>query len=372
MSPHRPKGRTIWRVKVPTRYGWVDRSTGSRDKNTAKAMDRMLEDLGPRGKRSWDLLDRIADSTLTLGRLYDAWRIDALDLLRAELDDKDLRPLLKQWQDWLAGRTKPENAARYLAHVEMFMGKEGEYPRSKLTGPAVDQWLSHVRAAPATKRRYFAALKSLVSYLRMIQVLDRSPLDLIRPPRAPLPAPEFLTYDEVVRLVRAAEEPYQTLFAFLYGTGCDLTPALGVHRRDVQMETKEVRAKGTKSSRRDRIVMVSEWAWPWVLALASNMLPDSPLFPGITRHQASKVHRRLVGALGLNRKGIRLHAARHYWATQMLRAGAPVEMVARQLGNDAGTCLLYYGRFVPTREERQLWNARVEEMDKATNSRGGI
>jgi integrase len=36
-------------------------------------------------------------------------------------------------------------------------------------------------------------------------------------------------------------------------------------------------------------------------------------------------------ALGL--EGYRLHDARHHWAVRMARAGAPIELIARQLGH---------------------------------------
>ena len=36
-------------------------------------------DLGPKGKRAWDLLDEVAADRLTLGELFDAWKADDLE-----------------------------------------------------------------------------------------------------------------------------------------------------------------------------------------------------------------------------------------------------------------------------------------------------
>ncbi|HLQ23574.1 MAG TPA: hypothetical protein VK132_10220 [Gemmatimonadales bacterium] len=69
---YRRKGKPEYYVAAPTRTGWVKRSTGSIDRGTARAMERMLQALGPRGARAWDLLDAVADRTLSLGDLYDA------------------------------------------------------------------------------------------------------------------------------------------------------------------------------------------------------------------------------------------------------------------------------------------------------------
>lgn len=363
MSPFRPKGRTIWRLKVPNRQGgWADKSTGTRDKLTANAMERMIRDLGPQGKREWDLLDAVHDGRVSLGDLFDAHRMGDLQGLRARLDDVDLSAYLDRWQAWLVGRVTPEGAAKYLGHVRTYLGASSL--RSAFTRDAVDRWMAGISRAPATKRRYFAALESFVAYLTAMEVLTTSPLRGLRPPPPPLPEPDFLSLEEAQRVVQAAEEPYRTLFAFLYGSGCDLTPALRVCRRDVFTDERSVRARGKKSRHRDRIVAVSEWAWPYIEARCNGLLPDAPLFLGVSRWTASDVHRAILKRLGLNRKGIRLHAARHHYAVRMLRTGTPVELVAQQLGNDPGTCLKYYGRFIPTTAERQAWERRASAQDR--------
>lgn len=68
-----PTTKQCSRVAVPTRTGRAKRSTGTSRKPTAKAIERMLVDLGPNGQRAWDLLDRVEASTLSLADLFDAW-----------------------------------------------------------------------------------------------------------------------------------------------------------------------------------------------------------------------------------------------------------------------------------------------------------
>ncbi len=170
-------------------------------------------------------------------------------------------------------------------------------------------------------------------------------------------------------MVEASAEPERTLFAFLYGTGCDLSTALTLRRRDVELEEREVRARGSKSYNRDRIVTVAEWAWPLLVDRCKTLLPDAPLFPGLSRWTASDLHRATLGKLTLLRKGITLHAARHHWAVRALKAGTPIELVARQLGHKDGVlCLKVYGRFLPTGAERRKWE-RVATKHEARKAR---
>ena len=57
------------------------------------------------------------------------------------------------------------------------------------------------------------------------------------------------------------------------------------------------------------------------------------------------------------------HDARHHWAVENIRAGVPVELVARQLGHkDAVMVLKIYGRFAPKDAEWGHWRTKVQEM----------
>lgn len=361
MSPHRPKGRTIWRVKVPTRFGWVDRSTGSRDKAMAKAMDRMLEDLGPKGKRAWDLLDRVADSTLSLGRLYDAWRVAELDTLRAVLADVDLGPYVERWRDYLAGRISDGERDRYVHHVRGLAGVEGTpFPRSTITPERLERWLTGLEVGPSTQRKYFAAAHSFFAYCRAVHKLfDRHPMADLTPPPAAAPRVEYYDLPEVLKLLEAAPEPWRTLYALLYGTAIEVTVALDLKRRDVDLGNREIRARGTKAHNRDRLALIAAWALPWVTKLVAEKLPDAPLFPRMDRWRASKKHALAAAAAGL--RVLRVHSARHHWAVRQIRAGVPLELVSRQLGHaNAVMCLRIYGRFIPTTADRQAWDAKVE------------
>jgi integrase len=361
MSPHRPKSRTIWRVKVPTRHGWVDRSTGSRDKSIAKAMDRMLEDLGPRGKRSWDLLDRVADSTLTLGRLYDAWRLADLDTLRAELADVDLGPFIPRWQDYLVGRVSDGERDRYLHHVRGLAGVEGTpFPRSSVTSSRLEAWLTGLPVGPSTQRKYHAALSSFLTYCRAVhRLFDRDPMADLAPPPANAPRVEYYDLPEVRRILGASPEPWQSLYALLYGTAIEVTTALDLRRRDVDLQAREIRARGTKAHNRDRIASIASWSLPWITRLVADKLPDAPLFPKMDRWRANKKHAAVAKELEL--RVLRVHDARHHWAVRQLRAGVPIELVSRQLGHaNAVMALRIYGRFIPTTADRHAWDAKVE------------
>ncbi len=113
---------------------------------------------------------------------------------------------------------------------------------------------------------------------------------------------------------------------------------------------------------RDRIARVADWAWPFVEQHLAAVLPGERLFRGIHRWAAGDVHRERCRALGL--EGYRLRDARHHWAVRMVRAGMPLELVARQLGHrDVVMVARVYGRFVPNTVERTRWEQAASALD---------
>src|ERR687889_224554 len=83
----------------------------------------------------------------------------------------------------------------------------------------------------------------------------------------------------------------------------------------------------------------------------------------VQKRRAAGGSSRRLRALGL--LGYRLHDARHHWAVRMARAGAPFELIARQLGHrDVAMVAKVYGRFKPDTEERDRWERVAAARDQ--------
>jgi integrase len=372
-------------VKVPTRTGWVSRSTGTADRATARQMERMLVDLGPQGKRTWDVIEAVLDNRLTLGELYDAWRLNDLEGLRARLADEDLTAHIPGWRAWLTDRVKAATAERYVVHVRTLMPDGKPYLRSAFTGPTVARWLASRTklvqkrkpggkprrkenpdaqlASASTKRRYFAAVQSFTAYLVEMGILASNPIRDVSPPPASDPRCDFLELPDAKRLIEGSALPYRAIFALAYGAGLEISAILTLVETDVDRETRQVRARGTKAWTRDRITRVADWAWAYVERYLDTLTPGERVFRGLNRWDASSYHRERLQTLGL--EGYRLHDARHHWAVRMARAGAPFELIARQLGHrNVAMVAKVYGRFKPDTEERDRWEQLASKRDR--------
>ena len=388
MMVYRRKDRSAWFIAVPTADGGrVKRSTGTAHRPTARAMERMLEELGPRGRRAWDLLERVASGALALPVLFDAYAQNDLDGLRARLADVDLTVHIPSWTAWLADRVKASTADHYVTHLRTLMPNGAPFLRSAFTAPAVARWLAERTALTAkrkpsktqkprrtddpparalsgsSKRRYLAAVRSFAAYLVEIGVLAMNPVRDVSAPPASDPRCQFLELPDVLRLVEGSAPPYRAIFALAYGAGLEVSAILSLIETDVDPTRRQLRARGTKAWTRDRIARVADWAWPHVAAHLATLTPGERLFRGLNRWAAGDVHRDRLHALGL--VGYRLHDSRHHWAVRMVRAGMPLELVARQLGHrDVVMVAKVYGRFVPTHQERDRWEQAAAALDR--------
>ncbi|HKH93542.1 MAG TPA: hypothetical protein VKA54_17195 [Gemmatimonadaceae bacterium] len=61
----------------------------------------------------------------------------------------------------------------------------------------------------------------------------------------------YLSLDNVRALASAQSEPFRTLSLLLHATGMEVSVALALKKRDIDMMRREVRARGTKSMARD-------------------------------------------------------------------------------------------------------------------------
>jgi integrase len=362
MSTFFVRGETYY-VGVPTRGGiWLKRTTGTKDKSLARSMARMIDDLGPKGKRAWAFLDAISDKALSVAHLYDAYTADLLDDLQARMEDVDLEPRVAEWLTVIGSNLAQDTVDHYELYVRSLIPTDERFPRSSLTHERLVHWLAHRPVGRSTKRKYHAAFSSFCEYLKTIAVLQRNPM---REVKAPNPAParmRSLELTEVQRLIDAQPRPYNALSALLHGTGIEVSVALSLKRRDLEEARREVRARGTKTRARDRIARVADWAWPMVERHISLLTPNAPLFPGINRWTASDKHREACKALEI--EDYQLKDSRHTYAVRAIRAGAQFEVVAQQLGHvDTTMVVRVYGRFKPSEQEMTQWERIAAAQD---------
>ena len=359
------KRADVWYVGVPDRLGrWHKRTTRTHERPLARSMSRMVDELGPRGKQQWDLLDALRDGRVDLPTLYAAYSANDLDGLRRRLNDTDLSPMVDQWLATLEGRIVPDTTAHYKVHVRSLIPEGQPFPRSALTFERLTTWLSNVEWSAGTRRKYHAAMSSFCQYLKLRGVIDTNPMRDVKAPSPGRPRDRYLDHAKVLELVDALPNPFRTISAVLHGSGSDLSSLIAIERRDIDIKAGTIRLRGTKTVYRDRTIHVEPWALGYLRAhiKRQRVLPGARVFPGINRWAVSKAHGAAAKSVGID--GYQVRDARHTYAVRAVRAGAPLEIVARQLGHrDTAMVARTYARYRPSSDEIKRFHELAAAQD---------
>ncbi len=359
----------VYYVGVPTHpTGWKKRSTGTHAPGLAASMARMMDDLGPTGRRAWHFLDAVNDGRLAVATLHDAWIAGAaaLEALGAELNDVDAQEAIPGWLKFLRDHVAPDTIQHYGTHVRTFIPKDARFPVSKIGRVELSRWLNSLECSSSTKRKYRAAMSSFCNYLMGMGLLAANPVLQVKPPKAGAARMRYLDNSQVVQLVEAQPEPFRTISALMHATGMEISAVLRVTRGDLDTKEWMVRAHGTKTASRDRQAYVLEWARPYLSRHVAALLPGALLFPNVTRWAPSVSHSKARKSLGIDDYSLR--DSRHTFAVEMVKAGIPAEFIARQLGHaDTQMVNKVYSRFAPSHAETWRVFERANERLKAAD-----
>jgi integrase len=354
----RRPNRPTWYVQIHTTRGTHRRSTGTSDEQAARQIGGLIDALQHQGDA--DLVHAVVRGHVAPGELYGAALRGELATLRERVRDLDLEPLVSEWKRVLGDRVSADTRQHYIHAVRSLIPAGRAFPRSALTHPLLECWLADYAASSGTRRKAQSAMSQFLGYLVQQGVLRQNPMREIAAPAPSAIRCRWLDVADMVRLADAQEEPYRTLSALLGGSGLELSIALCLRARDVDLMHREIRAPGIGAHTADRVVRVADWAWPYVITRMALLTPAALLFPRTDRWRARDAHHAACRTLGID--DYHLRDQRHSYAVRAARAGAPAELIARQLGHaNAVQVLRVYGPFLATRDERDKWE-RIASM----------
>lgn len=374
---YKRSNRPTFYFEAKQRVGYKQLCTDTTDKKTAQRIEHVWSTLAD--QRAWDLLEPIvadlakpkSERARTIGWLLDVWNETRGDLaaIRRRAADVDVEPFVAEWFGTYEGNVEPDSASHALAHVRHFFPEGTPRMVSAVTPDWLLSTLTGYAGKRNTRRKVHSSLSVFLEYCTKVKKLfaNNPMLGVDRPPAQYVP-PKFYDAATVLRIVEwQPDDVRAAYFALVYGTGADVSPALLVDKGEINPATHEVRIVGTKSDTRDRVVRVSDAMWPTFWRHAKTVL-TGPVFPREwSRWSVSDWHRQTIGVGvkdthgAIERAGLRLarqfalRNARHHFAVRLLQAGAPVRVVADQLGSDERTVLKHYGPWVTSAEDRAKW-----------------
>lgn len=190
--------------------------------------------------------------------------------------------------------------------------------------------------------RKLSAVKSFCDYLVKTGNLDVNPADAMPRPRVARRIPDFLTIDDLFRLLDSMtsetilEKRNCALFEMFYATGMRVSEMAGLDAADIDVTQQTARVTG--KGKKQRIVPMGNRAASALAVYRENLGAGyTPLFLNKNRSRLSdrsmrRILSKLVDQCQLN-VPVSPHTLRHSFATHMLDAGADLRGIQEILGH---------------------------------------
>lgn len=272
-----------------------------------------------------------------------------------------------EWEKRWTRKVAPSTIAADASRLEQYIRPRwSDVPLSKIRHQDVQQWIDGIQGQSASSvRKIGAVFSASLRDAKRAGLLEYNPADDVRYEKLPASPERWLTREETDALREAIPAgDSREFFDFLLGTGMRFGEAAGTHWDQIDLEAGSLvvkwsadRGRGFKSpkSGKFRHVPLGKSLVETLRArLERNGLGEpvgefhggnKPMYGLVfASERGGPVNNRRFGALvtaaalvtkvgGRSLGEVRVHDLRHSYATQLVRAGVPLDEVQRLLGH---------------------------------------
>lgn len=203
---------------------------------------------------------------------------------------------------------------------------------------------------------HITVINSLYNFLLDEKIIEENPCTNIASPKLPKKLPNFLTEEEVnklldVRLITPFDYRNKAMLEILYGTGLRITELINLKLTDIDINNCFIRVFG--KGKKERIVPLSDisikYLEIYINQYRNTILKDkisdylfiSNAGTNITRQGFFKIIKQECNKCGIE-KNVSPHVLRHSFATHLLKHGADLRIIQELLGHeDISTTQIY-------------------------------
>ena len=302
----------------------------------------------------------------------------------------DWKSTIKGYEDHLRlEKGLSENSiAAYLRDIRQFskfcLEEQSVKHPGQLVTNAVQQYMQHLydrEIARNSQARMLSGIRSFSKYLRLENIIDTDPVELVSSPRPERKLPDVLSIEEVNRIISAIDLSRRegvrnkAMLEVLYSCGLRVTELceLQLSKVDFIDRVVQVIGKGNKV----RTIPIGTTALQaiddYLAEYRSQLIPmkghEDKVFLGrqgrsLSRQMAFTMLRR-VAIQAQIRKSISPHTFRHSFATHLIEAGADLRAVQEMLGHEQIATTEIY-----THLDRRFLKDQIEHFHPRSNAPG--
>ena len=250
---------------------------------------------------------------------------------------------------------------RDLKKMAAYFDQAGVQKMEEVTEADLKVYLGEMRKekfAPATISRNIASIRAFFHYLLKKGIIREDPSEYLKAPKIQKKTPEFLTVEEVDRILRQPSSETgkgirdKAMLELLYATGMRVSELLNLQTEDINLSFGYVICHDSEKERVLPIGNVSRDALVRYMDKARKLFvkdtKETALFTNcsgkaMSRQGFWKVLKGYAEAAGIHRD-ITPHTLRHSFAVHMLQNGADIKSVQEMLGHsDISSTQVYLG-----------------------------
>lgn len=237
-----------------------------------------------------------------------------------------------------------------LRKYRQALKKLGIEDPKKITRKTITDFLFSLRKGMSVRSisRFLSTIKSFHKFLLREKIVSEDPSDLIELPKVDKKIPDFLSIDEVGKILKSPNlkknqgQRDRAIIELMYATGLRVSELVGLKQSDLNLDVGFIKCKGKGS--KERIVPLGKIAQHF---LEKYILVARPKLSGkrsssyiflaqggrsLSRQSVWKMIKYQVRQSGI-KKRVSPHTLRHSFATHLLERGADLRSVQEMLGH---------------------------------------
>jgi integrase/recombinase XerD len=220
------------------------------------------------------------------------------------------------------------------------------------------RWINELGMSARTQARVLSGLKAFYKYLLIENIVSDDPTELIDGPKLGRKLPDFLSVEEVNRVIGAIDlskpegQRNRAMLETLYSSGLRVSELVGLRKSNYYPDLGLLRVTGKGS--KERLVPIGGVAIEQIQLYDTHYRSHLTIKPGnedilflnrrggqLSRVMVFMIIKDLVHYAGI-RKKVSPHTFRHSFATHLVEGGADLRAVQEMLGHESITTTEIY------------------------------